>query len=380
MAWTLALRNVWRRPWRFLVMVVALGSGGALLLTSKTTYESLMAATDHALAQEGHDIEIFLQRPAPAAELEAIAAAVPGVARAEAYRRAGIAIIPAIGPASRVDVEGARFTLIGYPEDSRLFTLPVVEGRAPRGAVEVLATRALLGLYPDLALGRPVEVSFRERRATVRITGFVEQIGAPVMYAPPATFDAVTALGDGPLAVRVKAGSKDLNTLAEALDQAFLDARHAPAQVITRTLVRDSLDEHVAVVGGVMRMIALAAALVGAIVLVATVVFNVFERRREVGILRSLGATPERIGKIFIVEAAAITVGAGALAVAGALFITRLMLDAAERSLLRVSVPTQFSVEGLAILAAGALLVMLGVRIALARALQAPVREALAAE
>jgi ABC-type antimicrobial peptide transport system permease subunit len=190
----------------------------------------------------------------------------------------------------------------------------------------------------------------------------------------------VTALGDGPLAVRVKAGSKDLNTLAEALDQAFLDARRAPAQVITRTLVRDSLDEHVAVVGGVMRMIALAAALVGAIVLVATVVFNVFERRREVGILRSLGATPERIGKIFIVEAAAITIGASALAVAGALFKTRLMLDAAERSLLRVSVPTQFSVEGLAILAAGALLVMLTVRIALARALKAPVREALAAE
>ena len=208
----------------------------------------------------------------------------------------------------------------------------------------------------------------------------MEQIGAPVMYAPFPSFEGMTALGDSAFAVRVKGRTSDLDLLAERLDQAFLDAGHAPAQVISKKLVRDALDEHVDVVGSVMRVVALAAALVGAIVLVATVVFNVLERSREVGILRALGATPARIRAIFVVEAAAITLAACALAIGGALFITRLMLDAAERSLLRVTVPTHFSVAGLAILAAGALLVLLTVRIALARALKAPAREALAAD
>jgi putative ABC transport system permease protein len=328
-----------------------------------------MAAADRALAQEGHDVEVFLQRPGPSAELEAIAAKEPEAGIVEAWRRASVSID-----------EPQRFTLAGYPEASRLFQLPVVEGTAPREKGDVLVTKALRDVQPDLALGKTVTVRFRDRKEPVRIVGFVEQIGAPVMYASFPTFEAVTALGDAAYSVRVKGRTDALDLLADRLDQAFLDAGRAPAQVISKRLVRDSLDEHVGVVGGVMRAVALAAALVGAIVLVATVIFNVSERRREVGILRSLGAMASQIRGIFTVEATAIAVAACALAIALALFLTRLMLDAAERTLLRVTVPTQFSLAGLAILAAGAIVVMIAVRVALARALKAPARDALAAD
>ena len=94
--------------------------------------------------------------------------------------------------------------------------------------------------------------------------------------------------------------------MASALDQALLDARMPPGQLITRAMVRDALDEHFKVVGDVLRMAALAAALLGAIVLAAGTGFNVLERTREIGVLRALGATARGIAGMLLAEGAAI--------------------------------------------------------------------------
>jgi putative ABC transport system permease protein len=166
--------------------------------------------------------------------------------------------------------------------------------------------------------------------------------------------------------------------LAAALDQAFLDARRPPAQVITRTMIRDSLDEHFQVVGGVVRMAALTAVLVGALVLAATAAFNVIDRRREVGILRALGARPPRILAILCIEALSIVLLGVSVAVGLSLVLSRALLGAAERTLLRVDVPMQFSYEGLALLGAGAMLIVAAVAIVLAFMLRKPARESLA--
>ncbi|QJR14076.1 ABC transporter permease [Usitatibacter palustris] len=380
MRWTLALRNTFRRPWRMLVMVIALGAGGALLLVTKTNYQSLMGAIDRSLANQGHDVDVLMQKPAPAAELEAIAAKVPGVAIVEAWRRATVTI--AKPAAAGVEIEAARFTLQGYPPDSRLFKLPVVAGRAPApGAIdEVLATRAVQTPHPQVQVDSEVRLRFRERETPVRIVGLVEQIGSPAVFAPSPAFENVTRLGDAASSVRVKSDGVPVTELANRLDQAFLDARRTPSQIVTRVQVRESLDEHFYVVGNLVRLVALAAALVGAIVLAATTAFNVLERSRETGILRALGALPSRITAIFLIEAGAILLASIALAVAVSLVISRKLLDSAERMLLRVEVPMQFSYEGLALLAAGALVIALVVHFTLSRALRKPAREALASE
>ena len=375
-AWSFALRNVWRRPWRTAIMVAALAAGGALLLVSKTTYVSIMAAVDRSLAHEGHDVELLLQKPQRAATIAAIAGALPGVAVAEPWQRASVS-----GSASgRIDTESARFVLVGYPTGSRLFLQPVVEGRAPAAPGEALATRNLIEVYPELAVGGSLVVRFGDRESKVRVSGLIEPIGATALFAPEETFRAITGL-DGALSVRAKAlpGVRP-DALANELEAAFIDARLTPTQVVSRTLVRDSLDEHVEVVGGLMRAVALAAALIGALVLVAAVAFNVAERRREVGILRALGAGAGHIRTLFLIESGAVLAAGIAFSIAVSLPLARAILDAGERSLLRVRIPMTPSLEGLAWLAASALVVFLAVRITLAWALRASAREALASE
>jgi putative ABC transport system permease protein len=241
-------------------------------------------------------------------------------------------------------------------------------------------TRRLQTSYPTLQVGSSAALQFRDRKATVKVVGLVEEIAMPLMYAPASTFEAVTALGDNASAVRVKTRSPQITLVASALDQAFLQAHLVPSQVIPRTMVREALDEHVKVVGDVIRMVALASALVGAIVLAATTVLNVIERRREVGILRALGAGPARIAALFLAEGGSITLISAALSIALSLVLTRVLLNAAERGLVHVTVPMQFSWGGLGILASGALVVLLMVALALGFSLRKSVREILAYE
>ncbi|MEQ1516384.1 MAG: ABC transporter permease [Usitatibacteraceae bacterium] len=385
-AWTFSLRNTWRRPWRLMVMLAALGIGGALLLVNLTNYGSMIRVIDQSLDNQGYDIEIVLQQSTPVAQLVGIARSVAEVDIAEAWRRASVNIAleqpRESANASPTQTERSRFALVGYPEDTQLFKVPVTQGRAPRAGAtdEVLVTRSLRQLFPQLAPKSSVTLAFRERRINVTVVGVVEEIGAGTMYANAATFEAITALGGNSNVVRIKTRSHSIDAVANALDQAFLNARIVPAQIITRAMVRDALEEHFKVVGEVIRMVALAAALFGAIVLAAATGLNVLERTRETGIVRTLGATPRRIAVLFLGEAVAVTVASALLSITIAVPLSRTLLNMAERTLLNMTVPMQFSMQGLLLLGFGILLVLTMVLLTLAYSLRSSVRESLAYE
>lgn len=377
--WTLALRNGFRRPGRLALIMLALVSGGALLLTTHSNYESLSAAIDRSLAQQGHDIEVALQLPASGVELEAIARAVPGVRVAEAWRRVGV-LLPEQASDTR---EAPRLPLLSYPRGSALMRLAIVEGRAPRDDAddEVLASRSLLAAYPALRLGEPVRMRFRDRERRLRIVGLVEEIGPVQFYAPSSGHAALTGQdGDGANTLRVSAAPGPLEPLARRLDQALLDAQRTPAQLITRERVREGLDEHFKVVGDFIRMVAFGAALLGGLWLAAATGLNVIERTREIGVLRALGAPPRAIGAVFLIEGTAITLLSALIAVALSLLLTRLANRAAETQLLHVAVPLQFSWVGLATLLGASLVLIAAVGLALRRVLRVSAREALAYE
>lgn len=252
--------------------------------------------------------------------------------------------------------------------------------------MEVVITRALQDAFPQLQVGYAAAVQFGKSDGrdaegmTVKIVGVVEEIAKPALYAEFAVFDTLTGLGDSSALLRVKTNDDQIELVVKMLDQALLDARMIPAQIFSRTLVRDSLEEHFKVVGNVIRMVALAAALVGAIMLAATTILNIAERTREIGILRTLGATPRGIAALFLAEGASITLLSFILSVGMSIVLTLAILRVAERTMLHMAVPLHFSMQGLAILCSGAIAVLLTVVLAVAHALRKSIRETIAYE
>ncbi len=273
--------------------------------------------------------------------------------------------------------------LLGYPNESQLFQLPLREGRLPRADENdaVVINRLVQKQMAGLDLNGGLEMNFRNQRSVVRVVGIVEEIGTPTIYAAFPTFEAVTRLGDSAtiLRVKLKAGT-DESAVAATLDQALLGAQLAPAGMQTRGEFRSSLEEHFAVVTDVMRMIALAAALLGAISLAASVSLNVLERAREIGVIRALGARPRTVRSVFLLEAGAVALLSAVLSFAASLFFTHGINAMAERDLLRVAVPLQISLSGLTTLLAGVVVIMLAVWLTLHRMLRLSVREVLAYE
>jgi putative ABC transport system permease protein len=377
---TFALRNTFRRPWRLAITLIALSLGGALLLTASNTYESLMRVVDRSLSNQGHDIHVQLQRPAPAARLESVARTVPEVQIAEAWRWTGVTVGKSAGLASVS--ESQRFLLCGYPPSSRLFKFPIEEGRLPQMGEEgaVVINQRVQAAIPGLQLGSELELHFRDRSARVRVIGIVEEIGTLAIYVTFPTFEAVTGLGDASTVLRVKTQNDHPDSVANALDQALLDVHLAPSLVQTSGEFRKSLEEHFAVVTDVMKMIALAAALVGAISLGASVSLNVLERAREIGVIRALGATPRTVSAIFLAEGGAVAVLSAVLSFIASILLSQALNNKASRELLHVPVPLHVSGAGLIILSSGILVVMLGVWLSLWRILRISVRDALAYE
>jgi putative ABC transport system permease protein len=376
--WSFALRNSFRRPWRLALTLIALSAGGALLLTTHNNYDSLMRVIDAALANRGHDIEMQLQHPAPAAQLEAVARAVPDVEIAEAFRRAGVNLVADDGAV--VVREGRRMLLIGYPVGTRLLTLPLHQGAWPADADSVVINRHVQETKPGLRVGDQITIKFRDRTLGIRLAGIVDEIGGPVIYAPFPTFERITGLGDASPVLRVKALPGREPLVAGALERALLDARLVPNLINTKSEFRASLEEHFAVVGAVMKMIALASALVGAITLIATVTLGVLERAREIGVIRALGAKPRSVTALFVVEGGAVALLSAALAVVGGIYFAQLLNGMAERQLLHVAVPFYFSRVGMAVVASGGLVVFAAVWLSVRRLLRLSVRDALAYE
>jgi putative ABC transport system permease protein len=208
----------------------------------------------------------------------------------------------------------------------------------------------------------------------------VEEIGTPTIYGAFPTFEAVTALGDASQVIRVKTAARREQAVANALDQALLDAHLAPSFISTRDEFRTVLNEHFAVVTAVMKMIALAAALIGAISLTASVSLSVLERAREIGVIRALGATPRAVLAIFLIEGSAVAILSTLLSIAGSIYFAQALNNKAAHELLHVAVPLYVSREGLSVLFSGAFLVILAVWLSVGRILRLSVREALSYE
>jgi putative ABC transport system permease protein len=373
------VRNAWRRPWRSMVMLLAFSAGGTLLLTTHSNYESLMKVIDANLAEQAHDIEISFSKSGPPTALEEVARGVKDSAIVEAWRRVRVNTTTSGASNEKKD----QFVLIGYPKQTQLFRRPVVEGRAPQPEAvdEILVTRYLRDRNPLLRPGKEAELTFNDRHkvvnTVVKVVGLVDEIATAAAYVDAKTFDRITGLDDRSAAVRIKTSNPNIELAANALDRAYMDRKLPPAQIATKTALRDSLEEHFFVVGEVIKIVAFAIAFVGTIVLVAATAFNVVERARELAIMRTIGATRRHLATALLIEAVSVVALGIAMSIIGSILLTRTMLDAAERMLLHVSVPMVFSASGFGQLLMSAGLIVLTVWICLYFSLNRSITSAL---
>ncbi|NTU62252.1 MAG: ABC transporter permease, partial [Chloroflexi bacterium] len=299
----LTLRNTFRRKGRVALTQIALVMAGVVFLMVMSSAESFSHTLVSFIDSLGFKVEIIFQRPVRDEEVQEIIAAQPNVEHVEmqlfeastAYR-------------GKDDAKGEDIFLHGVQPDSQLIKLPVIQGRwllpeDDHAAVLTTEMADKLGVQLGdpiwislggqkiewVAVGTVFDVSYFQRNVYVSRRVYAGEVG---LTSRGTRAYVGTLPDDGATQLRVE------SQLREALNARGLRV----AGTDTAEAQRIQAENTYGLIMMMLLTMAALIALVGAVGLAGTLSINVLERRREIGVMRAIGASTPTIARLFIGE------------------------------------------------------------------------------
>ncbi|MEM7134634.1 MAG: FtsX-like permease family protein [Chloroflexota bacterium] len=320
----ISLRNTFRRQGRLARTLVPLMLGGAIFMSVLSLRASLFNTLEETLTSQGFDVQIQLDQPYNIARIAQIVTPVEGIAALESWDlRQGIHIYPD-------GTEGDDLRLYALPIDTQIFEPNLVQGRwlEPTDHRGVIVPSGLLASEPTVSLGAKMTIKIGDEENRWEVIGvnqaFQPPIAPSVLYVNQQDFWQVAGYHKQVDTVRIITEEHDSDTLStvaqsveKRLNQAGMEVRSTRTAAEDRTIFTERFN----IITVILMMMAFLLATVGSLGLMATMSINVLERRREIGVMRAIGASDRSVLQIYIVEGALI----GLLSWGGALLLSQPM-------------------------------------------------------
>jgi putative ABC transport system permease protein len=324
----LAVRNAFRRRTRLFLSVALLAAGGAMFIAAIDVSRGWERIVGRVYENRSYDVEVRLHAPASLAEG---VRRVPGVRSVEAWGFGRAAVFRE----GQIDVvrtypDGGHgsLSMLGPPPQTELVRFPILSGRWLRSddTDGVVLNHLAAAQLPGATVGSVVILSLEGKPASWRVVGIVEEVGSPAAaYVTDRAFARVAGTGNGTRMLRIAttATSPDARDgVIRALEH-HLEREGADLEsVIPLSVLRTAMGDHVVVL--IRLLLAMAALMVTVAVLglFSTLGTNVLERTREIGVMKTMGATGRQIAGLVIAEALVIAALSWAFALALALPLT----------------------------------------------------------
>jgi putative ABC transport system permease protein len=337
---SLIVRNLVRHRTRTLLTVLGIGIGittvialGAVTSGLKASSEEMAHAggADFMVAQKGAADLTFSSLPASD---EAVISGVDGVDRAW-----GVLLL-----VSRAGSNPFFLTWGIDPADADLLGLQLATGHLPRGSAEIaLGQEAASSL--GAAPGDVVEIE----RVTFRVVGVYESTSKYEAAGGYATLQTVREAARKPkVLTAVYVVAEQGQDVPELMDR--IGSMSETYATISTADDYAQVDQGMKMLDAANLAISLLAVVIGAIGVMNTMIMSVFERTREIGILRAVGWRGSRVVRMVIGESLILCVIGAVLGTALGLAATRLvMLIPAVGSFLEPTYPAGLFVRALVI-------------------------------
>jgi putative ABC transport system permease protein len=303
----LSLRNTFRRPGRVILTLLTLTVSGAFFIMVYSTQYSFVRTIDNIFAGFGYEVQIGFEQLQRIEEVIPMIESRPNVKNAEmwVFRTANAKIPGTEGPGSEYEV-----FLRGVPSDSPIFEPRLTAGRT----LDVMDAHAIL-LNQKLAGRMGVEVGDEiiiklpevgDSRWTV--VGLVFDLNGRDQNTAFANIDTLNIVLNnvGKSAVAMVQGTDQTLATQQAIEAdllAFFESRGVKvAYSDVATEERNNASAQFSLLTRLLMMMTILMAAVGSMGLSGTLSINVIERRREIGVMRAVGASSRDVGFIFIGE------------------------------------------------------------------------------
>ena len=297
----LSLRNTFRRKARVALTLLALVLGGVMFIMVLSLSSSFSNTIEVLLSDFGFDVLVEFDRPYHVARLIEVTESTPGVDRAEVWDRQPAQL--ALDSGEELDVG-----VWGVPSDSVMFNPRVVRGRAllPDDDRAILLNNKIAA-DEGFQVGDEIKLTIGGRESTWTVVGLILNINNDHHdnFAPFGALAQATGSGNRGALVMVQSeqhGAGVQAALTNDLRQVYKERRVAATYFETADQLRERELSAFDIITYLMLAMAVLAAVVGGVGLASTMAINVVERGREIGVMRSIGATSPAIAWIFVAE------------------------------------------------------------------------------
>jgi putative ABC transport system permease protein len=309
----LGLRGIVRKRWRAAVTLLTLTLAGASFLVVQTASASVANAVSSVNANLAADIHVDTAQPLSLAQLSSQLSTVGNVRRVERY-----------GPDNNVATRWGRMVMLAFDPDTQLYHYHLTSGRwLVNGETDtaVLSDEALA--RAGLHIGDTLTISEQGNQgvqATLRIVGTVKQsisdfgaIGALVTSVAAynqVRGDPAGSSGDASVTFLIQAQDRSPSAVNQLTDKLDALLNQGQTQNCTQlcgggraavTLLSNETkhkQQSWFVLYALLYAVALIVGAAGVLGLANALTASVLERRREIGMLRAMGASAWRVGQV----------------------------------------------------------------------------------
>ena len=327
----LAVRNSFRKRLRLVLTCLTLVCAATLFMGALDLRATMIGTFDREFAAQRYDVTLYLEKMYPESQIDHALEGVSSVLASENWIAADGWVSPPVSKAasSGSSNTGAeeksdekpehRFSVVGLPPGSKMFAPVMARGRG----LQVSDTDAavlnptMAAQYPEMRVGDEVRLHISSRDRTLRVVGICREPMLPpaLVYVPISLLDPTHPGMANVTQIALKnAHNASLEQAREQIDPSLEREGIRVSSTRSKAEFESAVDEHVLMIYVFLVVASSIVGGVGGLGLMTTMGINVLERRREIGILRAIGATPMMIRAIFIGEAITIAILAWFLA------------------------------------------------------------------
>ena len=314
----LGLRGVFRKRWRAALTLLTLTLAGVCFLVVQTASTSVASTVRAVNANIAADVEIDTDQTISLTQLRAQLSAVGNIRRVERFWHD-----------QSVETQWGQMQVMAFDPDTQLYHYQLISGRwlaTGETGTALLSDEALARI--GLRVGDTLTISDQGNQATLRIIGTVKQsidhfggIGAIIMSLDTYNqFAGVPAgsSGDVGQAFLVQAQDRSpgaVNRLTDDLDRLLNQGTTQNCLQVCSggrlgvTLLSFETTQQLQnwyILYALLYAVAIIVGIAGVLGLANALTASVLERRREIGMLRVMGASRWRIGQVFWSEGLAL--------------------------------------------------------------------------
>jgi putative ABC transport system permease protein len=212
----------------------------------------------------------------------------------------------------------------------------------------VVNTR-LSSLISQIKVGEEVNLQIGPSRSAWRVVGVArEPLGGPVAYIPRSFFERAGHVGMTN-SIRLsldKTDADSMNNIKASLDRNLEEQGVRPLGSASKADSRYSVDQHMVMIYIFLIVMSGILAGVGSLGLMTTMNLNVLERRREMGVLRAIGASQPVVWLIVITEGVVIGALGWALATLAAWPTSKAINDLLVKAMFKAGLDFYFEPGG----------------------------------